>query len=573
MGSRAVRTLIRSAQAAWSSAPLGRRHDGLFGRGPFARQLQTHALSSAADACFAVSLAGSLFFSVSATAARPKIILYLLLTVVPFALAAPFIGPLVDRYRGGHRLVIAGVCLARGVICIGMAGNLRTLFVYPEALAVLGLSKMYAVAKTALVPAIIRDAEALVDANARLSFVSALAGSVGAVAGAAVTGLTGAPWVLVLAAAFYGAATWAGTHLPHPGPGEDVSRALEYVEVHAPAPMLAAGAMAVLRAGIGFLVFLLAFALREADEPAWFFGLALAAGGAGAVVGTFAASQLRRWLHEEQLMALALVVPAVFILAAGVQVGRPSVLGAAFSLGLGANVGRQAFDSLIQHKVPDANRGRLFARFESGFQLAWALGALVPVTLRPPTWAGLLALAAVLITGSVAYVIGARSALRFEAEAAPTRLWVHRLIEERDAPLDAVMLHHAADQAARGFHRLAVVEAVAAYEVLLERIRADQRAVAGRSIVGRTTGWWRGAGPDRDWMDLQQMWVVATSSPQELTTRDSDHAIAVAGRLMAALVVSSGPRPADQVKAPVGRSSVGSGPERAGATDNRHEHR
>ena len=42
---------------------------------------------------FAVSLAGSLFFSISPTAAKDKVLLYLLLTMGPFAVVAPALGP------------------------------------------------------------------------------------------------------------------------------------------------------------------------------------------------------------------------------------------------------------------------------------------------------------------------------------------------------------------------------------------------------------------------------------------------------------------------------------------------
>ena len=42
------------------------------------------------DAFFTVSLAGSLFFNVSFDAARPRILLYLVLTMAPFALVAMF---------------------------------------------------------------------------------------------------------------------------------------------------------------------------------------------------------------------------------------------------------------------------------------------------------------------------------------------------------------------------------------------------------------------------------------------------------------------------------------------------
>jgi hypothetical protein len=313
--------------------------------------------------------------------------------------------------------------------------------------------------------------------------------------------------------------------------------------------MLAAGAMAVLRAGIGFLTFLLAFALREVGEPPWFFGLALAAGGVGAFAGTYVASWLRRSLHEEQMLALALVIPALFILAAGIQVGRPSVLGAALSLGLGASMGRQAFDSLIQHKAPDATRGRLLARFETGFQLAWAAGALIPVAVRPPTWAGLLALASILITGSVAYIVGARTSPRFEAEATPTREWVHRWLEGAEPPLEAVILLAAEEHAARGAHRLAILDAASVCDVALERLLHPQLpgehdngpgvpGTGGHAVPphdrplepssASPSPW-----PQRD--ELGQMRARAIHADRELTSRESDHAIALAGSLMESL--------------------------------------
>jgi Major Facilitator Superfamily len=522
----------------------------LLGRGAFGHQLRTHALNAAADASFTVSLAGSLFFSVPLNEARPKIILYLLLTVVPFAVVAPLVGPVVDRYRGGHRVVVAAVCAARALICVAMAGHLKTLFVFPEALAVLALGKVYSVAKNALVPGLVPDTDALVDANSRLSRVSAVAGAVGGAAGAGVAALAGAPWALLVAAAAFGGATLTATRLPPPVSTTPVTRALEYEELHAPAPILAAGAMAVLRMGTGFLGFLLAFELRQAGEPAWFFGLALAAAGVGNFLGTFAASQLRRLLHEEQMLALALVVPAVFILAAGVQVGRPSVLGAALALGVGSNVGRQAFDSLIQHKVPDANRSRLFARFETGFQLAWAAGALVPVVVRPSTWEGLLGLAAAFIAASIVYITSARTLLRFEAEAIRTREWVHRRLESTRPPVEAVMLLSAEEQAARGAHRIAVIEAAAACELMVERSLRRRRPLGDSAIGARPDllgpVCWPNAQPEvRDaWDELRRLRMEAVCADEELTAHDSDHAIALAGSILES-------RAAVQVTAPV----------------------
>jgi len=58
-------------------------------RRPFGRLALTHVLMTAGDTLFAVSLAGSLFFSISPTAAQDKVILYLVLTMAPFAVVAP----------------------------------------------------------------------------------------------------------------------------------------------------------------------------------------------------------------------------------------------------------------------------------------------------------------------------------------------------------------------------------------------------------------------------------------------------------------------------------------------------
>jgi len=78
--------------------------DDLFDqRSPFGRLALTHVLMTAGDTLFAVSLAGSLFFSISPTAAKDKVLLYLLLTMGPFAVVAPALGPLIDRSRGARR--------------------------------------------------------------------------------------------------------------------------------------------------------------------------------------------------------------------------------------------------------------------------------------------------------------------------------------------------------------------------------------------------------------------------------------------------------------------------------------
>ena len=127
--------------------------DDLFDqRSPIGRLALTHVLMTAGDTLFAISLAGSLFFSISPTAAKDKVLLYLLLTMGPFAIVAPALGPLVDRSRGARRAMVVASALGRVVLCPFIARDMHSLLLFPEAFLMLVLSKVYLVTKGALVP-------------------------------------------------------------------------------------------------------------------------------------------------------------------------------------------------------------------------------------------------------------------------------------------------------------------------------------------------------------------------------------------------------------------------------------
>ena len=79
-----------------------------------------HAVTTAADACIAVALAGSLFFNTSLDVARPRLALYLALTLAPVALMTPLIGPAVARYGAGS-LLLGRIARAR----VGLRADAR----------------------------------------------------------------------------------------------------------------------------------------------------------------------------------------------------------------------------------------------------------------------------------------------------------------------------------------------------------------------------------------------------------------------------------------------------------------
>jgi hypothetical protein len=382
-----------------------------YGATPFGRLALAQAASMGGDAFLTVALAGSIFFTVPASGAQGRVVLYLLLTAAPFAVVAPVIGPALDRSRGGRRTLLVLAALGRAVLCLFMAEHVKGLLLFPLAFGALVLSKGNAVAKSSLVPAVVADDDELVEANARLALISVLAGVVAGLPAAAILKLLDARWVLVVGAFVFAAGALLAMKVPKPTRAWRPETPQERADLHAPSIVLAGSAMGVLRGGVGFVTFLLAFALKERGEPAWFYGAVLAVSAAGGLAGVLAAPRLRRRVREEVILAGSLLVPAMVVLFAARSAGRTADLVAAAVVAASAAAGRLAFDSLLQRDAPDAVRGRAFARFETRFQLIWVAGALIPVALFRVIDArvGFFVLALALGSAGLSYVGGLRA--------------------------------------------------------------------------------------------------------------------------------------------------------------------
>ncbi|HYF44931.1 MAG TPA: hypothetical protein VD926_01895, partial [Acidimicrobiales bacterium] len=146
---------------------------------PFTRLARVHALQVAGDALIALALANSLFFSIDPDAARNKVALYLVLTMAPFAVVAPLIGPALDRAANGRRLMVVVISATRFLVGLLMVTRLDSLLLFPLAFLMLVLGKGYGIAKSALVPTTVSNDQELVEANSKLSIITGLAGVVG----------------------------------------------------------------------------------------------------------------------------------------------------------------------------------------------------------------------------------------------------------------------------------------------------------------------------------------------------------------------------------------------------------
>jgi hypothetical protein len=186
--------------------------------------IEMTATSGAADAFVTIALAGTIFFSTSVDQARGKVVLFLIITMAPFALLAPFIGPALDRIQQGRRFVLAGTMLARGLLCYAMSANVAdSVTLLPAAFGILVLQKAGGVVKASVTPRLLPAEITLVTANARSGLISLAASTAAAGLAAGIQYAGGAAWTLRVGTVIYLVAMILALRLP------------EQVDVPAPA--------------------------------------------------------------------------------------------------------------------------------------------------------------------------------------------------------------------------------------------------------------------------------------------------------------------------------------------------
>ncbi|MBV9204678.1 MAG: hypothetical protein JO037_04570, partial [Actinobacteria bacterium] len=177
--------------------------------------IELTAAGGVGDAFVAVSLAGTIFFSTSVDQARGRVVLFLLVTMAPFAVLAPFIGPALDRMQQGRRYLLAGTLLARGLLCWGMSAAINSpVTLLPAAFGILVLQKAYGVARASITPRLLPEQITLVSANARSQLITLTASMLGGALAAGLQAAAGAAWVLRVATVIYLAAMALALRLP-----------------------------------------------------------------------------------------------------------------------------------------------------------------------------------------------------------------------------------------------------------------------------------------------------------------------------------------------------------------------
>jgi hypothetical protein len=360
-----------------------------------------HLASAAGDAMVAIALAGSIFFDLPVGEAETRVALYLALTMAPLAVAGPLLVPLLDR-AGPRRAISVASAAGRALVALVAAQNVGSLLLFPLAFLLLVLSKMHAITKNGLTMAYAGPQQALVRANARLGRLAVFGVVLASGPGVLLFKLGGSKAVLIGAVAVYAIATALNLRLPHPRVSAEGAR----VGPRGSIPQLRAPAIgaAGLRAASGFLLFLLAFALRRSGEPTWWFAVLAGAGTVGAFGGDLLAPRLPDSLREEAVVLACVAGAAVGAVIAFEWNALPVLALFALVVGATGELGRLAFQSLMQQLAPGGAHGRVFVRYEVLFQLSWVAGALITAMLPIGFREGFLILFALYVVVAVGYL-------------------------------------------------------------------------------------------------------------------------------------------------------------------------
>lgn len=400
----------------------------------------------ATDAAMAVALANTLFFAAANGESKSKVALYLLITIAPFAVIAPLIGPALDKLQHGRRVALAtsfGLRTLLAVVLVmnydGPSASYPSWVLYPCALAMMVFSKSFSVLRSAVTPRVMPPTIDLVRVNSRLTVFGLLGGTIagGVVAAGVEFGCThllqlpGALFVVI-------AVTLAGTVLSMRIPrwvevtAGEVPATLSYHRDSAVAPAQPSGAKNIagslrqplgrniitslwgnctIKVMVGFLFLYPAFVAKAHQASGWvqvgMLGLIGAAAGIGNFAGNFTSARLQLG-RPAVLVVRCTVAVTVLALAAAVAGNLVAAAVATLVTSAASAIGKASLDASLQHDLPEESRASGFGRSESTLQLAWVLGGAMGVLVYTELWVGFTAVSAVLILGLAQTIVSFR---------------------------------------------------------------------------------------------------------------------------------------------------------------------
>lgn len=389
----------------------------------------------AVDAAMAVALANTLFFAAATGESKGRVALYLLITIAPFAVIAPLIGPALDRLQHGRRVALAASFSLRTALAVllvmnydGASGSFPSWVLYPCALAMMVFSKSFSVLRSAVTPRVMPPTIDLVRVNARLTMFGLLGGTIvgGAIAGGVefvCTHLFKLPGALFVVIAMTIAGAMLSMRIPRwvEVTAGEVPATLSYRQDSEPLRRSwhkeVSGALrqplgrniitslwgnCTIKVMVGFLFLYPAFVAKAHQANGWaqiaMLGMIGAAAGIGNFVGNFTSARLKLGRPAALVVRCTVAVSAVALAASVAGNLMLAVIATLVTSGSSA-IAKASLDASLQNDLPEESRASGFGRSESTLQLAWVLGGALGVLVYTELWVGFTAVTALLILG------------------------------------------------------------------------------------------------------------------------------------------------------------------------------
>ncbi|NUT91006.1 MAG: MFS transporter [Saccharothrix sp.] len=381
------------------------------------------------DGLFQAGLAGAVLFNPERHADPLAVAAGFAVLLLPYSVVGPFAGALLDRWDRRRVLVVAN--LTRGVFILLTAAavglGLDGVPLYASALFVTGVSRFVGSGLSASLPHVVDD-DHLVEANAFVTTLGALTAVLGAGCAVGLRQLLGAgdggsAWTTTFAvlgsltAAFLAARFAQGVL----GPDEvdEPSRTVTAVALglvdggraawHAPSVSAALLALLAHRAAFGMSLLITLLLMRNSFTDFGPFRAGMAGlgevaifGGAGILVAGLLTDRIVDVLGRRGTICGALGLAAVTQVGLGLPMLLPTTLAASFLLTFAGQVVKLCVDAAVQHDIGDEVRGRVFALYDTLFNVTQVAAvavaaAVVPLDGRSP---------GLVVAATVAYLLG-----------------------------------------------------------------------------------------------------------------------------------------------------------------------
>jgi MFS family permease len=376
----------------------------------FRRLLLSRFAAQWGDGLFQTGLAGAVLFNPERAADPAAIAAGFTVLLLPYSIVGPFAGALLDRWDRRRVLVVANLLRGLLILCTAFAvgAGLTGLPLFAGALIAVGISRFVNSGLSAALPHVVTEPH-LVEANALATTMGAVVSVIGAgcavllrdVFGAGNTGSGLVTAVAVLGSVF--GAMFAGRFRRGELGPDRVDEATETLvavahgladggRVALRTPSVAAGFVGLLahRAAFGASLLMTVLLLRYSFTDVGPFraglpglGEVAVAGGAGVLVAGLLTARLVDRFGRRGAVCGALAVAAAAQAGLGLPMVLPTVVLAAFVLTAAGQVVKLCVDSAAQRDVPDETRGRVFALYDTLFNITQVLAVAIAAAVVP----------------------------------------------------------------------------------------------------------------------------------------------------------------------------------------------